>query len=311
MEKTNLLTLAITLTVGIILAGSLLMPVINDATETERTLTNEGYYRMAQVAEDHTISWDHTAPKIITIDDEDKDLSSLDFSQWNYTIFGGYDFLMRMSSTGIQVYIGQVGATNTFLSANTTNGNDITATITTSSVEFNVTNAGVDVLSQALTLTEDTYIIDDSGDYVMKTRESGAYIKDKSSIILLMGVTRTYGTNDVSLFASGTVEDGLDFNLYRGVATYPATIESTTFDATENASYKGVSQLNKITIVVEQNSVDYNFVYSYFLVPYEITAELSQHLSSGEIAIMNAIPFMIIAALVVMAAGALYLKRED
>ena len=304
----RIIGLVVALVVGGIIVGGLLIPSIEAMTTTEKTLTNDGYYRMEQVTESHTISWDHTAPKIITIDDVNKDMSALDFSQWNYTIFGGYDFLMRMSNAGIQVYIGQDGATNTFLSANTTNGNDITATITTTSAEFNVTNAGVDVVSQTITLTDDTYIIDDSGSYVMKTRESGAYVKDESSIILLMGITRTYGTNDVSLFASGTVEDGLTYNLYRGVATYPATIESTTFDATENTTYKGVSQLTKITIVVEQNSAEYNFVYSYFLVPYQVTAELSQHMTTTEIAIFGVVSLMGIIILVVVAANGIRSK---
>ena len=42
--KTNILTLVITLVVGIILAGSLLAPVVSDAqsTVTEKTMSNMG-----------------------------------------------------------------------------------------------------------------------------------------------------------------------------------------------------------------------------------------------------------------------------
>ena len=54
-----------------------------------------------------------------------------------------------------------------------------------------------------------------------------------------------------------------------------------------------------------------NLTYSYFIVPASVTSELTNHLSNGEIAILNALPILIIVALVVMAAGALYLKRDD
>ena len=71
--RTNVLTLIITLVVGIILTGALLGPVISDATETETTFTNEGgFFPMSEIlatdSESHVLTWDGSNRGVITID---------------------------------------------------------------------------------------------------------------------------------------------------------------------------------------------------------------------------------------------------
>lgn len=59
--KTNILTLAITLTIGIILTGSLLMPIINDAQDDQRiTYNNLGLNAEIVGTESVTYTWDAT-----------------------------------------------------------------------------------------------------------------------------------------------------------------------------------------------------------------------------------------------------------
>lgn len=53
--KTNILTLVVTLTIGIILVGSLLIPVIADASTDDHTGTNPYYLRMSEIGDETVV----------------------------------------------------------------------------------------------------------------------------------------------------------------------------------------------------------------------------------------------------------------
>ena len=125
MESKNLLTLAITLTVGIILAGAMLMPIINEMTVTTDTFTNEGYFYMDEIDADstRTILWDHTAPNQLTIDSDN--VVALPTNVSVTTVCSGDNWMVRHSPNSLfQLYI-----TNGGVSASVTDGTDLMITI--------------------------------------------------------------------------------------------------------------------------------------------------------------------------------------
>lgn len=294
--KANILTLAITLTVGIILAGSLLMPVISDATETENTFTNTGLYYMSYVPENDSHELVFTPGTGWTFDGE----AFTDVPN-DSTIIGTDDLVIR----------GDGRARGLFSSAGST-AIDLVITDTTLVGTFG---------TQSVNVTYDKIIIavPDKSDLVMKAGTTTAYVL-KDSTIEAYGYTSIQysegGQNNAVFHIEGNIDDGFTITASpSGNVTINYSIENITTDEEAVTTYIGLYKITTIEfdIVVTDDDADYttHCTYNRFIVPAEVTAELANHLNSGEIAILNALPVLIIVALVVMAAGALYLKRDD
>lgn len=313
MEKTNLLTLVVTLTVGIILAGSLLMPVISDATNTTETINNDGYFRMQKITDEdetvYTLTWDKTSDKVL-LNGNEIEMSG----KSTYASLSGVSIAMTDTSLSryvpglrIQTWISSIGGSTGYSS-------------TTMELEFNqgtlTITSNKDLESEIVRTTsyEYAYFASNTGDYVMKEMDKKAAVFADSEIYA-MGVTNinnstTPGTPILSVLKMTGDASSVEFSEIYGLVGTP-TFSDIEIVKSENSKYVGVYDLDKVTATVTYDSADTAITYSYFIVPYQVTAELSQHLTNGEIAILNALPVLIIVALVMMAAGALYLKRDD
>lgn len=315
MESKNLLTLAITLTVGIILAGSLLMPVISDATTTEKTFENEGYFFMDKISstdeDTHTITWAASTPNIIVVDGTNMDIASFGLPSGfaSVTIFATETDIIRLGANndGTSLNWVQVRGSTWYYSSSTTS---FTATIAGGDL-----TAVLDGTTRATTYT-DAYLIDkdENGAYVMKKSDEKAFMLADSEFYNI-GVT-----NITSGFIILKVEGNIESATVTPLTISPETFSTPTISDEEIVKntvngYKDLYQFDKLTFTASYNDgtndKTIDCVYSYVIVPASVTAELTNHLNPGEIAIMNALPVLIIAALVVMAAGALYLKRDD
>lgn len=294
--KTNVLTLAITLTVGIILAGSLLMPVLNDATTTEHKIINTGAYNLTDDDTDYTIIYDPTGKFVIGDDEIPFNTLPAD----SITIASAKDMLLRFQNFAPQSYNLWlfIDGKTPFIVANSNNASNVEITFNEGSL---TTNSAI----------EETYTSDDSirifnpnGAYTMtKNNESATILKD-TTVIVGNGTTQVNSWTN-RFYIEGTAED---------ITVTPAsgiTVSNVTVNTTEISQYKEAVKLNSVTFTATDGENTVNATYNRVIVPIEINAELAQHLDNGEIAILNALPILIIAALVVMAAGALYLKRDD
>ena len=305
----KLITLVITLVVGIILAGSLLVPVLNDVTTTEKTFANTGYYTYDPVVEDTNtvLTWAKTAPDVITIGDNDVTMPE---GNGSWTIVGSENFTLRYyrntTVSGVQMY-SDVG----YISVNTGSTAD-SATMTVTASTLTVTDG---TNTRTPTMGTHGFVLNPTGDgsLTLKYSDESAYMKGGSDIYLC-GTTMVIGsgTNDfVGVFGYGTLDDGLTMSSFYG-KTSPNTV--TIGDVT--ASYAPVNgyidlyKLDKFTFPLTQNSATVTATYSYFVVPTEVTAELSQHLTPGQIALMGAIPVLVIVALLVVAVGVVA-RRND
>ena len=306
--KANILTLAITLTVGIILAGSLLAPVISDTTATHETLTNEGgLYTLDKINanEDFTLEWEYTTPTQIKVNSE-----SIQLSQGNYplTVFFNESLMVRVTwNDGISVFetLPTTGAFVLISSGISSSNNMI---ITNSDGTLTLTNGSTTVTRT----NSDGMIASNGGAYLMKSGAEQVYLTGDSeyyaSGYTYRALSGVQNTSFVGIF-KGTIDGGLT-----PISFVPNTYEISDVVQTytqETGTYQDLYKFTGFSFTLSDGTNTGNVSYNQIIVPVEVSAELSNHLDDGQIAMMNTIPILIIVSLIVMAAGALYLRRTD
>ena len=292
----KLIGLIMAAVVGIIMIGALLMPVVNDASTTEKTFTNEGYARYTSITDDSadeiSITWDHTDFTKFTVDSEVIDCSTM--SQYTSIVFGDnwtVRFITNNFNYGGIQYVGPAGSD--YLSVDTAGTKDLT--ITLSSGTMTVTDG---TTTKTVTYTT-AYYPDNDGSMIMKKSDKIAYLLKDSSIINANGNTAVSGVT-IGVRFDGTIADGYEFTLYRN--SNDCSVSNVVSNYVENDKYIDLVELSSITFdLTPDGGTATAATYSYFLVPYQVTAELSEHLDAGSIAILAALPVLLIAALVIFA----------
>ena len=274
----------VTLTVGIIFTGALLGPVINDVSETEKTFDNTpyGYYTM----------------KVL----ENGDTWTFSDSKWTYN----GDLIPTASNTGVSVVV----TNNTTIRQDgicrgTTYGNNLTNNATVSIADD--TNKLIVNSTNNITYTTGYGAVPEGGDYVLKTYENKAYVKG-DTLLWVTGYTAltSTSTSQLMVHVEGTLNDGLTITVApkQGGTTTDISVGDYTIAYEAVDGYEDLYRIQKVSFNVtgtfNEEVVTKEFNYSTFVVPTTVTAELSQHLDAGEIAILAAIPLMAIAALVLL-----------
>lgn len=308
--KTNLLTLVVTLTVGIILAGSLFMPILSDATQTEDTLKNEGYFYMDKISSSdegtYTLSWSVSNFNTLVVNGV-----NVDASAWPSTgvtvATDGQDWLIRSGTAnyiGLQS-MGSSGGTSIGVGGSSTKSVDVTMTAGT----ITIVGTGNDntTTTKTGTYTDLWLYSTEPTEYVMKKANKIAYI-DNDDTYLAMGVTTVTQWNTV-------IQVTGDYDSFDAEIVFPTGVTTSTTDKdiiiTENTKYINLYELDKLTFTVSDGTNSTDATYSYFIVPASVTAELSQHLDAGEIALLNALPILIIIGLVMLGVGAIFIRNRD
>ena len=299
MEKTNLLTLVVTLTVGIILAGSLLMPVISDATTTEKTFLNKGYYEMTYTeADDVSMTWDSTDPHKVTVNDVVIDLPATADLPGPINIICGDDWFIRYTGTGLQFYPSTGSSVNA--------GSGVDMTVTASEGTVTITTNAVPAVTKTAYYTF-LYVVSENGAYVMKNTNEAAYVHKDSEIYGIGRSTVTGGY--VKIKITGNIEDGFTASEV-GSSLY--TFGDITVNYTTDSEYIDLYKLTSLQFAVTDSSENTsNLTYSYFIVPASVTSELTNHLNDGEIALMDALPVIVIIGLVLAGVGAIFIRNRD
>lgn len=294
--KTNVLTLAITLTIGVILAGSLLMPVINEATTTTEVVKNVGLYYITDDDESHTFSYDGTTYTI--------DGTALTSPGNDYTLLATDTELMRTSYQGLQLR-GEKAGTATACDFTISNG-----TISGTYVESSETK------SLSLSYTDYVLATPTEESQIMKSYTSTAYLL-KDSEIHGRGLTQLYTKVDQSTSAykyiqiDGTIEDGATVSIYDPDNGY--SVSNVKINTTATEGYADLYTFVSITFDVTHtaSTAVTSCTYTAVIVPAQVTAELAEHLDAGSIALLNALPVLVIIGLVLAATAAIVVKRDD
>lgn len=296
--KTNLLTLAITLTIGVILAGSLLMPVISDAQKnTNDTLINE-------VSEGMTFKLDGVDDYNLTTTDSVRAWLINGTAVDMYSAAGALAITDKCRFEKNGGYVSLYDATGSRIANLSGVANKVVVEYTAETKVFSVTTytgAG-DSAELANTYTynvENILYYIPGGDYgAIQTNgdpDISYYVNDLSEVIA--GGAYTTGDLDTSYFAEGTT-------VYVGNSSYTASGTATTVkeytDAIKGSSYS-------ITVTDGEDSETFT-PYTVF-VPLKVIAHTSEQ--NGQIALYGAIPILVIVGLLMAAIGAIYTKRDD
>lgn len=316
MDLAKITTGVILVTIAVILAGVLVIPVVQDVTATDKTFTNEGYYSMDLIDEStsRVIEWDKSTPNSITIDGALFDMSWADANK-SYTLIGSGEVIIRYvrganNTAGLQMFSMTAGAT--YLSfhsgSSAETGSKATITLNAGSITF-VTNGSSPLNKTISNIGTDAYVINpsDTGAYslVMKKANVPAYLKG-DSVIRFIGVSGASGPSGIALYGIGTIDDGMDLTTVYSSATVTDVSYSDPIPTdTEMSDFIGLYSLDKyeFTINYTDNGTPktYDATYSYFIIPAEITAEYAHHMDATQILIIGLVPLLILVSVVMVA----------
>lgn len=276
--------------VALVLAGAVL-PVFAETTSATDTFINDGYFRMtkANSTSSAVISWDHLNPTVLTVNDIDMNMSNLPVGV-PLTIYASEEAIVRYTfNSASDVSVNRYGLG--YQNATVDNGKDVTITLTENGVNMIWGTNSVDGTATGV------YYIDPNGAYTMKKSDAVANVDINDSVLVLAGTTNISGA--VTLYGSGTIDDGINISVVAGISegdTYE--IGDVTINYTLNSAYKDLASLTSIVFPFTKNSTTTTITYSYFVVPYEITAEKAVHPDGPLTVILNVLPLLAIAGLV-------------
>lgn len=297
MDAKTIAVSVVSIAIACLFAVALLIPVIAESTAETDTFKNVGYYNMSYKETDSvSLFWDHTKPSVVTVNDVEYTFSNVD--QNRITIVCGDDWVVRF-----QTSINDISYWSPTKSIYGSIQNGVDLSLTASEGSVSVSNTASTPVTDTTTYTT-LYCIDKDGDYVMKKANENVYLNGDSTIYALG--TTILGSSNALIKLSGTIDDGVVGSVYR---VQGATIDNIVLDYTEDSSHDDLYKLSKITAVVTVGGVDYDVVYSYFIVPYEITAERSIHPDESTTALLNIIPLFVVMGIILGAVGLIAYRR--
>lgn len=305
MEKTNLLTLLITLTVGIILAGSLLVPIIDSTHDELENIRynggNEYCVRMSQGAPTEDLYFTKPA-NAMYVECRSGSLSAEPYyvAPLNDIHQMGWIFLSTSFSLGItgmgdkpldttSKYNGQgAGGYNTLADTKNVHINSTTGKVTIWTTDPNSTWSAYDNVD-----LDTCYWADPNGDYInVQVGRYPVWIEDPTEIA---GSSMTQGNY---IFYTDTENITV-------TGSYPATV------TTETAEKNGLYSLSKVPMAITgTDSNEYNVTSAHVVVKYQVQGDpVPGGLAS--LGLLNALPILVIVGLVLVAVGAIFVRTRD
>lgn len=304
----------ITILVAVIMTATLLVPILSEEASSEKTFTNDGYFRMAHYGTDTdvTIAWSAENPKTMIVNDVAVPI--------NYNVEGGQvtivadtNFIVRLNASNTMSYIAQTGGTHTAIES---------ATYVFSGGSASITNTSDGTPTTYTTTYEDIYVPSLNGEFVMKEFDKTAYVNEDSEIFAF-GLTRiknstgTIASPGAGFEFSGSIADGIEGRIWRGSDNVTVANEQINYTAVD--AYVDLYKFDSITATAtyhetiddEPVDTDTQVTYNYLLVPYQVTSEKTQHLSDSVNSLIMIIPVLVICAILIVAVRMIYLNGRD
>ena len=282
---------------------SAFLPVMGEVTSATDTLTNDGYMRYTSIDADSAdtivISWDHTKPSKMTINDVEVDIVCPSNSTISLAFADNFCFRYNTVGPAVDCY----GAVGNTVSASVSDALDITLTL--SSGTATVVNTDTTPATYSYTYTT-AYYPDSNGAYIMKDKDKTAFVHPDTTIIVANGMT-IVGSR-IGVYFDGTIDNGYTFNYFNTGTT--VTESNVNSDYSEVSAYVNLVALSKITMHITKGVDEVDATYSYFLVPYEITAEKAIHPDGPTTAILNMLPIIVGAGLLLGAIAFMIVTRK-
>lgn len=303
--------LMVGLTVGVLMVSGFLWPIVSDATASETTFKNEGYFNMARLDEgtELNVVWDYTNPTTLTVNSNAVSLPDKDsMSSIPFTIMCCNNWYLRYGwDTASGYYLGLYqNSSNTSYSGNVNESRSFTVNVSTDGTT--TVNNGVDHTWSAA--TGNFYIISEEGPFVMKKQNADAYVNGDSQIFGY-GRTNARGYNYTSEL-TGSVNNGITGQYYpeTTISGTGWTFSDVTLNSEEVTGYEDLYKISTMTYeITGENIQPYTAVFSQYIVPAEVTSEKSWHLDTTQVALVAAIGTL--GAIVLIAAAAGSIRRLD
>lgn len=307
----KIVMISIAAVIGIIVLGSVLMPILDDSTATTDTFTNEGYLPYLKITsnDSYSMSFDVSSPNKATVNGEE------------YTIWKDGDgnrniSIIMIPDVGIVRYNHGPNAAD-FVSVQ-----GIGFGLTNGSFSFTYENGSYTMTYGTTTQTNTAdviYAIGNGGSFVLKNSNEKSYVVEDSEIFG-MGVTTVLAWNngfqiEGSNFQMEGNADNIDISTFStGTASFE--ISNVADDLTAVSGHEELFTISKVTFTatgtpLSGDPVSVDATYSYFLVPNEVTAERSVHFTDGQNAIFAAMPVMIILAILLGVVALVIRSRMD
>lgn len=289
----KIIGLVITALVSVIVLAAVLIPVINDATTTEDTFTNEGFWRMKAI--ENGDEWVKSGSTVVY--NTDDVLSYGDNGLFNCAL--GDDWCLRANGNARGSFVRSSSTAATVLAANdviTISGSGIISTNTPPITGYGFCSTGEYALTST---TVAPYVNADSPLYA-------------TGVILMEG-----GATDIVCHFEGSIEDGItitNIDPYGSTPYDSVVFSDVVIDYEQVTSHVDLYKINKITFTATTTSgttvAEIPITYTSYVVPYEVTAERAVHLSPAEIEILDILPVFIIIAVLIAAVAVVAFRRE-
>lgn len=292
MEIKKYIIMAVSVMTAVVVFGAVL-PVFADTTQANDTFTNTGLYYIVDDSESHTFVFTANG---LTVDGD-----AVTFPTGKeYTLLATNDILLRSTSQGDRLQL-----------RGSLNGSVVSCNLTIAN--GSVTGSYVNTDSQTVTINQayTSYWLATSNEQaeIMKDYTGSAYVLGDDSI-LGRGLTRlmTGANTDVWVYLqiNASVDDGVTV----------APVEDFTFsdlkvNTTEVNGYEDLYEFQSITFTATHtdSGTTTNVTYSAVIIPSEVTAERSVHPEGATKVLMDLLPVLIGAGLLLGVAGYVIKRR--
>lgn len=288
--KTNLLTLVVTLTLGVILAGSLLMPVVTDAENflsDKEYLTN--YTDSPYIEETDDYTYIHTSEGI-TINGESATVGS-----YTQIIITDGGVIYKIGDSKYSMYLPSQGISKLFTVSET---NSFTATISNNEVTV---EHGSNTYTQEIGIG---YAYTGNGEYTEHTQTTFNVNKGQTGV-LTVGDWYYSTYNGIAIVNDWTTGSAtFNYNIFTTTAT-PGEDHScaVTWTVTDNkdGSYTISNIVFEDDIPQDGSNTHRHLIPNEYFV-YEAT---------GSSSLISAIPIIVIIGLVLAGVGAIFIRNRD
>lgn len=292
MDLSKITTGIIIVVVSVILAGVLVIPVIQDVTASEDTFTNEGAFNYGIFTPDDEYTLNYSSDGKITVNDVDVPSFNTDRA---YSVIASENFTARYGVTGGNYYMQCIGVDqNNAVFAD----GGVSATVTISGGKLSVSwTSSTDVTTTKTVVFSEMYAIVPTEDQaVMKYSTEEVYIKGDSQIYAT-GITTVVTWRNIIHF-EGTYEDGITIS---SPDLTGATFDNVVWNVEPVNGYIDLYRLTSIEFDITYEDTTVHATYSYFGVPSEITAERSNHMNSSQAVIMGVVSVLVLVSIVMVA----------
>lgn len=305
----SLIPKIIGIVIAVIVAAVVLIPITEEATATTDTFENDGYYRMTEITNETSgewvYSWTEEEPAIIYVNDVAHNMDVP--TGLSYSIIGASDGWVSRYVNSATPYI------QTMFSNGVGSGGvglkSFDCTISGGTAEFSLVLSDNSTATKSVTYTT-CYVLDKNGSLVMKNKDEPAYMNADSEFFAI-GVTASAGFPLNVFKITGNIEDGATVtNPIHKAGGNDFVASNVVVHSSEVNGYLGLYSLDKFTFTATDGTDTINATYSYFLVPYVVTAEKAIHADAMTNTIISIIPIFVVLAILMGIVGLMYFNRN-